>query len=464
MQTDYDAIIIGAGLSGIAAGIRLAHYGQRVLILERHALPGGLNSYYPHNGEWFDVGLHAMTNYVAGSRDRRAPFNRLLRQLRIRHEELDMVPQRHSKITFPGRELSFTNDFDDMRSEVARLFPDQVEGFDGLAEAVRNTDSLALDAEPRSAREVVGGFLGDSVLADMLFCPLMFYGNADEHDMEFNQFCIMFQSVFLEGFWRPRSGMRPFIGNLLKRYEQCGGEIRLRCGVRSLEEQSGDGLLVTPDKGAVLTARRVLSCAGYLETLALLRPVPSTAASHPEGKLGYVESIFTLDCPPAELGFEDTITFFCEQDRFVYGRPDDAVDFRSGVLCVPGNFLEGESCTGNRQLRMTHLANPHVWAEFDAEAYAARKRETVERQRASLEAQAPGFGKHILDVDMFTPCTVKKFTGHRNGSIYGSPLKHRDGRTPGRNVFVCGTDQGFLGIVGSMLSGVSMANLHLLIN
>ena len=27
---------------------------------------------------------------------------------------------------------------------------------------------------------------------------------------------------------------------------------------------------------------------------------------------------------------------------------------------------------------------------------------------------------------------------------------------------ICGTDQGFLGIVGSMLSGITIANLHLL--
>ena len=29
----YDTIIIGAGMSGLAAGIRLAHFGQRVAFL-----------------------------------------------------------------------------------------------------------------------------------------------------------------------------------------------------------------------------------------------------------------------------------------------------------------------------------------------------------------------------------------------------------------------------------------------
>jgi len=42
----YDTIIIGAGLSGLAAGIRLAYFDQRVCILERHTTIGGLNSFY----------------------------------------------------------------------------------------------------------------------------------------------------------------------------------------------------------------------------------------------------------------------------------------------------------------------------------------------------------------------------------------------------------------------------------
>ena len=42
----YDTIIIGAGMSGLAAGIRLAHYDQKVCILERHYTIGGLNSFF----------------------------------------------------------------------------------------------------------------------------------------------------------------------------------------------------------------------------------------------------------------------------------------------------------------------------------------------------------------------------------------------------------------------------------
>ncbi|MBY0517012.1 MAG: NAD(P)-binding protein, partial [Bacteriovoracaceae bacterium] len=38
----HDAIIVGAGMSGLAAGIRLAMFGKKVVILEKHTIAGGL--------------------------------------------------------------------------------------------------------------------------------------------------------------------------------------------------------------------------------------------------------------------------------------------------------------------------------------------------------------------------------------------------------------------------------------
>ena len=80
MAVRYDTVIIGAGMSGLAAGVRLAYYEKSVCILERHTTIGGLNSFYRLRNRNYDVGLHAVTNYAEPG-TKQGPLSKLLRQL-----------------------------------------------------------------------------------------------------------------------------------------------------------------------------------------------------------------------------------------------------------------------------------------------------------------------------------------------------------------------------------------------
>jgi len=458
---DYDILIIGAGLSGLAAGIRLAHFGKRVCILERHALPGGLNSYYRRRGQVIDVGLHAVTNFAAPG-EKSAPLNRLLRQLRLSRDDLDLCPQTFSSAESPGATLRFTNDFRDLEQNVAERFPREIDGFRRLAVLIRTRDSLALDARPESTQQRLPEFIHEPALRDLLYLPLMFYGNASPHDMEFNQFCILFQSVFLEGFCWPRQGMSHVLEVLVDRYRACGGELRLRCGVRAVENDGSRVSGVQLDDGSQLTADAVLSCAGRVETGALCEPALSEAVPAAAGQLAYVETMLFLDRSPRALGLDACVRFVTETPAFHYERPSVPVDFRSAVVCCPGNYVGCADGYADRQVRLTHLADYAAWLDAGPADYAAAKSAVVEHQIATLDRRFPGLAAAVQGWDMFTPHTIRRYTSHVNGAIYGSPDKRRDGTTALRNLFLCGTDQGFLGIIGSLLSGVSMANAHLL--
>ncbi|MEX0792456.1 MAG: NAD(P)-binding protein, partial [Pirellulaceae bacterium] len=194
----YDTIIIGAGMSGLAAGIRLAHFGQNVCILERHNTIGGLNSFYRLGGRDYDVGLHAVTNFTPKGA-KKGPLSRLLRQLRFRWDEFALCEQVGSAIAFPGVTLRFTNDFAMLRSEVAAHFPAQKANFEKLHDSIIDYDDITDDNYGLSARKIVSEIITDPLLVEMLFCPLMWYGNARERDMDWGQFCIMYRSIFMEG-------------------------------------------------------------------------------------------------------------------------------------------------------------------------------------------------------------------------------------------------------------------------
>jgi len=457
---DYDVIIIGAGMSGLAAGIRSAYYVKRVCIVEKHYRVGGLNSFYNRGGRRFDVGLHAMTNYVPRG-VRLTPLPKLLRQLKLKREDFALCPQRMSAIKFPDRTLRFNNDLDFFVQDVVDNFPAQADNFQRLLRTIFEYDELNLYAEPMSAREVVGSIISDPLLIDMVFCPLMFYGNAQENDIEFGQFVIMFKSIYCEGFARPQAGVRRILDVLVRKYRSCGGELRTRCAVTNIQAANGRVESILLENGEVLTADKILSSAGYVETMRLLSDYDPTGIEDKAGQLSMVEFITVLDNQPAEMGHETTIIFYNNSDRFDYRKPDELVNVSSGVICCPNNF-QYENPLPEGMIRITNLANFDLWDRLNEEEYKAQKSTWLGASLNEVVQLMPDFRDSIVFADVFTPKTIRRFTGHINGAVYGTPSKIRTGRTHLDNLFICGTDQGFLGIVGAMLSGISMANLHIL--
>jgi phytoene dehydrogenase-like protein len=456
----YDTIIIGAGMSGLAAGIRLAYYDQRVCILERHYTIGGLNSFYRLRGRDYDVGLHALTNVVPRG-TKTGPLARLLRQLRMRWDDFAIAPQLGSEIAFPSARLRFDNDSETLRSEVARAFPHQVDNFDRLASEIVAYDDLSEAHANQSARQVVGSIITDPLLVEMLFCPLMLYGSAREHAMDWGQFSIMFRSIFLEGLGRPAAGVRLILKHLVRKFRTLGGELKLRSGVQQLTVEDGRVTRVILENDEELEARNVISSAGWCETMRLCDDGQPVVTSRAPGQLTFCETIASLDVPPQELGHDSTITFFNDHDEFVWQKPDELCDVRSGVICSPNNFAYDQPLDDGT-IRITALANFARWRSLNEATYRLEKLRWYDRITESAVRFVPDYRGRVVDTDMFTPTTIVRYTGHDNGAVYGAPDKQLDGRTHIDNLFICGTDQGFVGIIGSITSGIAMANRHCL--
>jgi phytoene dehydrogenase-like protein len=457
----YDTIIIGAGMSGLAAGIRLAHFEQRVCILERHSTIGGLNSFYRFGGRNYDVGLHALTNFVPKG-TRRGPLAKLLRQLRFAWDELSLSPQLGSTIAFPGIRLNFSNDFELLLSEVARHFPRQKDGLKRLVDELADYDQLGQADTGQSARQVVARYIDDPLLAEMIFCPLLFYGGARQHDMDFGQFTIMFRAIFLEGLARPLAGVRLILKKLVSKFKKLGGELRLRTGVDRITVKDGSVEAVVLEDGTTLHAKNVLSSAGWPETMRMCDDLnPVEEETNGVGELSFVESISILDEEPRRLGCDRTIVFYSDSEKFDYVKPDDLVDVRSGVICSPNNFAYSEPLEEG-VMRITSLANYDRWAELDPDAYRLAKLRCYDQIVESAVRFVPDFRRSVIATDTFTPTTIRRFTGRQNGAVYGAPDKRFDGRTHLDNLYICGTDQGFVGIVGTIVSGIAVANQYLL--
>lgn len=449
----FDAIIIGAGLSGLAAGIRLAHFGQKVCICERHSRIGGLNSWYSRQGMLLETGLHAMTNLARRGDPKSLPLMKMLRQLRIPLDDLQIREQNHSLIRFPSKTLCFDNHFSSFEDSIAEEFPREIDNFRRLNQFVDGFDEVNLNHQFSSARRQLKRFLGDPLLIDMLLCPLFYYGSAIEDDMDFAQFAIMYKSIFQQGFFRPGGGIKAWLNILEKRFTESGGELRLNCPIEEILSHNGQAVGVRCSNGDQLNAKKILSSAGLPETQRLSGIKPQAIP----GNLSFFETLAVFE---RLNDHPETIIFFCNDENLEYRCPESPISLNSGVICMPHNFqFEAGDVIPSPMIRTTVLSNHRVWND---NRYGEKK---VAAMHDIFEMTGELTGTDMSEAfftDAFTPKTIERYTGRINGAIYGTPDKQRNGHTELQGLYICGTDQGFLGITGAALSGISIANLQLL--
>ena len=452
------AAVLGGGFSGLSAALRLSLRGIPVRLWERHGRLGGMNSWYERGGLVLDTGLHALTNFV-GPQERSAPMNRVLRQLRIRREELELLPAQQAAIRFPGHELILRNDFTDLARQIREQFPRDAAGFEALSQEVLRRGYAPEEEDGLTANGLLERHLSSPELREMLRFPVMFYGNPSPDDMSAGAYATMFRSVLMEGLCRPRGGIHPLLDLLERHLKDQGAELRLGQGVRQLllDDQGALRALVT-DRGEEIPCTRAISTLGARETVALLPPgAHTTLTQAPEGEMCFLEAIFQLPCTPAELGFPHAVLFLNGGERFRYAPPAalDALP-ESMLVCAPGNY--GEEGPEARLLRLSAITPCRIWEELPPSEYSRQKACMVSRLREALRREYPALADALAPLDAFTPKTIRRFTGHANGAIYGSPRKFPLGATGIPGLLLAGTDQGLLGILGSMLSGILMAN------
>lgn len=123
------AVVIGAGVGGLAAAIRLGAKGYRVTVLEKLDAPGGRAYVFKQDGFTFDAGPTIIT----------APW--LFEELwqlcgRRMADDVDLRPiDPFYEIRFDdGHVMRCSGEHEAMRAEVARIAPDEVENFDRFME------------------------------------------------------------------------------------------------------------------------------------------------------------------------------------------------------------------------------------------------------------------------------------------------------------------------------------------
>ncbi len=468
MKPEWDVVVIGAGLGGLAAAACLVKEGRRTLVLDRNSHAGGTASVYHRRGFAFPMGplgfshprrVEAMLAQV-GVADAPA-FRRV--HYRIRAFGLD------APISLPARET---------RTALSGLFPAEASGltrfFDDVAGlTVPDATADAANVHQSSAADYVGGLTEDARLRRIL-------GSLGTQAPTMSRPLLLADVASDDGTGHLASRGRP--GGLLRPAgtRRRGGRARglwtsappsprlaagsvsapkspaSSCaGVPRPESSSKTGRRSPRGRWSRTATSRPLSCVSWMKMRFRSpggTPYPGPGRRIPWSKSGWGSMPPGPISPPS--GRATRIIHRAEGGR----EAGDALDPESFAR----REMEVSLWSGDeRAYAPAHKAVVVIRVDADyrsfapyrkgrrlrAEGYAELKKKLASALIREAEVLVPGLGRAVEAMDVATPLTFKDQGGRSEGAVAGWSWSHRDKapasvvelvRTPVRGLYMAG--------------------------
>lgn len=260
-------VIVGAGLGGLSAALRLAGAGRDVTIIERESVPGGRNGLLVDQGYRFDTGPTVLTmpSLIEDA------LNCVGEKL---SDWLELIPLRPLYRAFyhDGSQLDVFPDTQEMEAEIARVIsPDEALGYRKYVDFVtklykyemndfidRNIDSPLQLLTPNLAKLIaIGGFrklapkvsqyLKDPRTQKVYSFQAMYAGVSPQQALAIYAVIAYMDSV--NGVFFPKGGMHAVPRALAGAAEKHGVKIRYSTTVQSVATKNGRATGVITDSG-----------------------------------------------------------------------------------------------------------------------------------------------------------------------------------------------------------------------
>jgi prolycopene isomerase len=458
-MNEYDVIIIGAGNGGLASAATLAELGKRVLVFEKHNIPGGCGTSFRRGRFEFEVALHQLSSM--GTPEKPGPLREQFRRYGIESEITWIEIKELFRVNFPdGTGVSIPADRKACEAYLSEQFPAEKDAILRYFETVYNfADESAKFAEASAKSTGEPGALKKAVMK--LLFPKMYptlarYGLLSTQEVLDEFFTSPKLQLALSAYWCfmgmpperfPWSILakctniymedKPFYLRgtsmmmnqaIMEAIRRMGGEVRLNLGVKKLLLQNGRAVGVIDDNGREYRAKKIISNISPLATYgALLEPneVPASAREYLKPYTVGISAItcfIGLDCTPEEIGF--TTSFTLNYDSF-----DANKDFQDAYKLLPEHDPLVATCytvddpavspKGTSIITAGTLKYGTEWEKLSPEQYYEMKYEAGRRIVARLEAMYPGFTSHIEEMEIATPLTHMRYLNHPGGAIYG---------------------------------------------
>ena len=408
------AIVIGAGMAGLTAGIRLAEGGWDVTVLERQAGPGGNLRTWTRKGHVIDNCIHWLNGTREGSR-----LHALWRSIGVLGDGVGLIRQPFFyRSHLPCGTLTMWRDSTRAEEELVEKSP-------GDARAIRRffRDARAYaSGSPLSRAAVALRWFKTSVgdFADSLSDPDLATFFSDYLGREYASLGLLVAyAAFLSGDADlPAGGSSGVAERLTERFLSLGGNLVTGVRATGIVTKSGRAAAVLTDRGEGYECDRVIAACDPHVTFSRL--LPSEYAPAALGR---------IDRDPRTPHISSLHAAFSLMSPFppgaawttVIGGDPAALPKRTGGRLILRSFAHepGFSPEGKTVLQATcFLSGEEADGWFCPEAdYKTKKDAFVS---AALDAVKTAFPYSSPDViDAWTPATYERFTGADRGDYIG---------------------------------------------
>lgn len=445
----YDAIVVGAGLGGLSAALKLAAGSARVLLLEQHNLPGGFATSFVRGRFEFEVSLHELSDI--GPPDNKGAVRRFLEDEAGVEIEFLPVPEAYHLI-LPEEEINIKVPFgvDNFIEAVAEAVPGSREPVTRYLQVCREVSralsyagsakgppdmGVLLEKYPSfvttagyTVSEVTAAF-GLPPRALQLIYPYWSYMGIPVNRMSFTIFAVMLYSYLSKGAFIPRRTSHGLAAAMDDRIRALGGATRYGTRVEKILVENGSVAGVETAAGDRFYSPCVVAnLSPHLVFGRLLHP--REAVPEPAARLANARRLGTsalvvylgLDASPEELGLESYGYFLgpsMNSESAYAGFRRFEPPSMQAAICL--NRADPHcSPPGTTMLSSTALAGPEAWQEVRPAEYAGVKSSFACAMVRDLERylQAP-ISAHIEEIAVATPQTFYRYTGTYRGVMYG---------------------------------------------
>lgn len=455
----YDAIVIGAGNGGLACAATLAAKGKKVILFEKHNIPGGCGTSFRRGRFEFEVALHQLSSM--GTPEKPGPLRELFRRYGI-EDKIEWIEIKELfRVNFPdGTGISIPADRKNCEAFLCSQFPQEKESILRYFETVYAFCSESAAFAEKSAHSTGEPSAAKKAIMKMGF-PKMYptlarYALKSTQEVLDEFFKDVKLQLALSAYWC-FMGMPParFPWSILAKctniymedkpfylrgtsmmmnqaimdaVQRMGGVVHLNRGVERIVLEGGAAVGVVDEKGEEYRASKIISNISPLATYgALLQPeeVPQAAQEYLRPYTVGISALtcfIGLDCTPEEIGF--TTSFTLNYESF-----DANEDFKDAYKLLPEKDPLVATCytvddpeispPGTSIITAGTLKYSAEWEKLTPEQYYEKKYEAGKRIVARLEKMYPGFTDHIEEMEVATPLTHMRYLNHPGGAIYG---------------------------------------------